>query len=152
MLNDALLAWFHHIAAFGLAAVLVVEMAVCKPGMSAQQMRILSLYDMLYGIFAGLMLVAGFLRVYMGVKGAAFYWGNPMFHTKLTFFVLMGLLSIPPTIRYIRWRKAYAADPNFSPADAEIKSTRLLLHLQATLLLFIPLLAALMARGIGFRG
>ena len=152
MLNDALLAWFHHIAAFGLAAVLVVETAVCKPGMSAQQMRILSLYDMLYGIFAGLMLVAGFLRVYMGVKGAAFYWSNPMFHTKLTFFVLMGLLSIPPTIRYIRWRKAYAADPNFRPTDAEIKSTRLLLHIQATLLLFIPLLAALMARGIGFRG
>jgi len=149
MLNDALLAWFHHIAAFGLAAVLVVEMAVCKPGLDGRQMRILSLYDMLYGIFAGLLLVAGFMRMYLGAKGAAFYWSNPVFHTKLTFFILMGLLSIVPTVRYIRWRKAYAANPNFTPTDAEIKNTRLLLHVQATLLLFIPLLAALMARGIG---
>lgn len=150
MLNDALLAWFHHIAAFGLVAVLVVEMALCKPGMNAQQLRLLARYDMFYGIFAGLLLVAGFLRVYLGVKGAAFYWGNPVFHTKLTFFVLMGLLSIPPTIRYIGWRKAIAQNPNFTPTDAQVKSTRLLLHIQATLLLFIPLLAALMARGIGF--
>jgi len=112
-------------------------------------MRILSLYDMLYGIFAGLLLVAGFMRMYLGAKGAAFYWSNPVFHTKLTFFILMGLLSIVPTVRYIRWRKAYAANPNFTPTDAEIKNTRLLLHVQATLLLFIPLLAALMARGIG---
>jgi putative membrane protein len=149
MLNDALLAWFHHIAAFGLAAVLVVEMAVCKPGLTSQQMRTLSLYDALYGMFALLMLVAGFLRVYLGVKGAAFYWVNPMFHAKLTLFVAMGLLSVVPTIRYIRWRKAYAADPDFVPSGAEIRSTRMLLHIQATLLLFIPLLAALVARGIG---
>ena len=152
MLNVVLLDWFHHIAAFGLVAVLVVEMALCKPGLNGQQMRLLSLYDALYGIFAGLLLTAGFLRVYMGVKGAAFYWGNPVFHTKLTFFVLMGLLSIAPTIRYIRWRKAFAADPKFTPTVAEIRNTRLLLHIQATLLLFIPLLAALMARGMGFRG
>lgn len=149
MLNDALLAWFHHIAAFGLAAVLVVEMAICKPGLDARQMRTLSLYDMLYGIFAGLLLVAGFVRVYMGAKGSGFYWSNPVFHTKLTFFILMGLLSIMPTLRYIRWRKAFAHDPNFTPPDAEIKRTRLLLHFQATLLLFMPLLGALMARGIG---
>ena len=150
MLHDALLAWFHHIAAFGLVAIVVVEMALCKPGMNAQQMRLLARYDLFYGIFAGLLLVAGFLRVYMGVKGAAFYWGNPMFHTKLTLFVLMGLLSIPPTIRYIGWRKALALNPNFTPSDAEVKRTRLLIHLQAALVLFIPLLAALMARGIGF--
>ena len=150
MLNDALLAWFHHIAAFGLVAIVVVEMALCKPGMNAQQMRLLARYDLFYGIFAGLLLVAGFLRVYMAVKGAAFYWGNPMFHTKLTLFLLMGLLSIPPTIRYIRWRKAVAANPNFTPTDAEVRSTRMLIHVQATLVLFIPLLAALMARGIGF--
>ena len=151
MLNDALLAWFHHIAAFGLVAALIVEMALCKPGINAQQMRMLGRYDMLYGIFAGLLIIAGFMRVYMGVKGSAFYWSNPMFHTKLTFFILMGLLSIPQTFRYIRWRKAFALDPNFTPSDAEIKRTRLFLHIQATLLLFIPLLAALMARGVGIR-
>ncbi len=152
MLNDALLAWFHHIAAFGLVAVLVVEMAICKPGLDARQMKILNRYDLLYGIFAGLLLIAGFMRMYLGAKGAAFYWSNPMFHTKLTFFILMGLLSIPPTFRYIHWRRAFAQDPNFTPTDAEIKRTRLFLHIQATLLLFIPLLGALMARGVGIRG
>ncbi|MEZ5526744.1 MAG: DUF2214 family protein [Gammaproteobacteria bacterium] len=38
-------------------------------------------------------------------KPAAFYNGNPVFHAKLTLFVLIALLSIYPTVFLLRQRK-----------------------------------------------
>ena len=150
MITDALLAYLHHIAAFALVAIVFVEMALCKPGMTTAQTRQLTRYDLFYGVFAGVLLIAGFARVYLGAKGAAFYWGNPVFHAKLGVFLLIGLLSVPPTLRYFKWGKALKANPSFTPSADEIKSTRKFIHIQALLIVVLPLLAALMARGIGY--
>ena len=150
MIADALLAYLHHIAAFSLVAILVVEMALCKPGMSTAQVRQLTRYDMFYGIFAGALLAAGFARMYLGAKGAAFYWGNPVFHAKIGLFLLIGLLSIGPTLRYVKWSKALKCDPSFVPGKEEIVGARKFIHMQALLVVVLPLLAALMARGIGY--
>ncbi len=150
MLNDALLAYFHHIAAFALVAILFVETALCKPGMTSAQTRQLTRYDLFYGMLAGVLLVAGFARVYLGAKGAAFYWGNPVFHAKVGVFLLIGLLSVPPTLRYFKWGKALKTNPSFTPSVDEIKGTRKFIHIQALLIVVVPLLAALMARGIGY--
>lgn len=40
-----------------------------------------------------------------GAKPAEFYTGNPVFHAKLTLFVVVGLLSIYPTVFLLRQRK-----------------------------------------------
>jgi hypothetical protein len=37
-------------------------------------------------------------------KGSAFYFGNPFFNAKMALFVLVGLVSIYPTVRFIKWR------------------------------------------------
>ncbi len=150
MILDALLAYVHHIAAFALVAILFVEMALCKPGMTTAQTRQLTRYDLFYGVFAAMLLIVGFARVYMGTKGAAFYWGNPIFHAKLGLFLLIGLLSVPPTMRYLKWGKALKANPTFVPGVDEIKGARKFIHMQALLIVVLPLLAALMARGIGY--
>ncbi len=149
VLTDVLLAYVHHIAAFALVAILFVEMALCKPGMAPQQVRTLIRYDALYGIFAVVLLVVGTMRVFWGVKGALFYANNPVFHAKVGLFILIGVLSVPPTLRYFRWSKALRLDAQFTPAANEIKTIRRFIHIQATLIILLPLLAAMMARGIG---
>jgi len=35
-------------------------------------------------------------------KGSAFYFGNPFFNAKMALFVLVGLISIYPTVRFIK--------------------------------------------------
>ena len=47
----------------------------------------------------------GFARVYWGAKGPAFYLHNPVFHAKVGAFLLVGVLSILPTVRIAQWRK-----------------------------------------------
>lgn len=150
MLTDALLAYVHHLAAFALVAILFVEMALCKLGMSPAQVRTLTRYDGLYGAFAAVLLVVGTMRVFWGIKGAQFYAHNPAFHAKVGLFIIIGLLSVPPTLRYFRWRAALKADAHFAPGADEINAVRRFMHLQAGLIVLLPLLAALTARGIGF--
>ena len=53
-----------------------------------------------------MLLVVGLLRVYYFEKGAAFYFGNAFFIAKLALFIVVGLLSIYPTLEFSAWRKA----------------------------------------------
>jgi putative membrane protein len=149
MALDALLASLHHICVFGLFVILAAEMVLVRPGMSAQTVMRVARIDGLYGILAGLVLVVGTLRVFYGAKGASFYTHNPMFWTKIGIFVLIGLLSIPPTLSYVRWRKALRDNPNALPGVDSIQATRKLIHIEFALLFLLPILAAMMARGIG---
>lgn len=149
MALDALLAALHHICVFGLFVILTVEMVWVRPGITAEQVMRVARIDALYGVLAVLALVAGGLRVFHGEKGAAFYIDNPVFWIKLGLFLLIGLLSIPPTLNYFRWRRALRDNANALPNAASIQSTRKLIHIELALLFSLPILAAMMARGIG---
>lgn len=146
---DVLLAALHHICVFGLFVILTVEMVLVRPGISAEAVMRVVRVDLFYGILAGLALVAGGLRVVYGAKGADFYTQNPVFWVKLGLFILIALLSLPPTRNYIRWRKALRNNPNATPDTASIQATRKLLHIEIVLIFLLPILAAMMARGIG---
>jgi putative membrane protein len=150
MALDAFLASLHHICVFGLFVILTAEMVLVRPGMTAETVMRVVRIDGVYGILAVLVLVVGTLRVMYGVKGAAFYTHNPVFWTKLGLFLVIGVLSIKPTLNYFRWRKALRDNPNSSPAPDAIQATRKLIHIELALLFLIPILAALMARGIGY--
>jgi putative membrane protein len=52
------------------------------------------------------------------------------------------ILSAPPTIALIRWRKSGAL-----PSDPDIQKVRLYLRAELALALFLPIFAAAMARG-----
>ena len=149
MVLDAILAALHHLCVFALFVILATEMTLVRPGISAEGVMRVVRIDGLYGILAVLALVAGGLRVVYGVKGAAFYIHNPVFWFKLGLFVVIGLLSIPPTLNYIRWRKALRSNPNALPDIAVIKAMRKFIHIELALLFLLPILAAMMARGIG---
>ena len=146
---DVLLAVFHHFCVFGLFVVLTAEMVLVRPDINGETVMRVVRIDAVYGMLAGLILLAGGLRLLYGVKGAAFYIHNPLFWTKLGLFVLVGLISIFSTLNYMRWRNVLRADSNALPNDASVKATRQLIHIDLMLLFLMPILAALMARGIG---
>jgi len=80
-------------------------------------------------------------------KPAVYYTKNWVFHTKITLFLLVGLLSIYPTVFFIKNRKGNSQEIVEVPG-AVIWTLRI----ELTLLLIIPLLAGLMAHGVGFFG
>lgn len=146
---DALLAILHHICVFGLFVILAAEMVLIRPGVTAETITRVVRIDLMYGILAALALIAGGLRVMYGAKGAAFYTQNPIFWSKLGLFVVVGLLSVRPTLQFMRWQKALHLSAAMLPGASEIHSARRFIHIEIALLFLLPVLAALMARGIG---
>jgi Predicted membrane protein len=147
--TDLLLAIAHHLLVFTLAAILAAELAIIRPGLSGASLRRLGVVDLHYGLIATLILIVGFARVYMGVKGPEAYLGNWAFWAKIGAFVLVGLLSAMPTVRILQWRKLARADSGFALPEAEVKAVRPFLIAEAVVFAFIPVFAAMMARGYG---
>lgn len=147
--TDLLLAAAHHILIFAIAAVLAFEVGVVRPGLTAADIRRVAKVDAWYGILAALIIVVGFVRAIYAAKGWAYYSVNHFFWAKIIAFAIVGLLSVPPTIAYIRWRNALKTDPSFLPAPQAIASARRFLWMEVVVFAFIPIFAAAMARGYG---
>ena len=147
MLTDLILAILHHLAIVSLIVLLAFEFALLKPGISALNLRRVIRVDAAYGAVAGLVIVFGVCRVIWGIKGAEFYLSNPWFWAKMASFAGIGLLSIPPTLALLKWRKQAA---EFLPADGEIARLRRFLHAEVALLALVVTFAAMMARYGGF--
>ena len=146
--RDALLAYAHFICIFALASLLVGELLLLRKTLPADFVRRLQAIDRWYGIVAGLVIASGLARLFLGVKGAAFYTHNPVFWTKMGLFVAVALISIVPTVAYVRWNARRSADGSIALGDAEFTRLRSMLWLQVVLFLFIPLCAVFMARGL----
>jgi len=143
-MTDLILAIAHHILVFGLAAMLAVERVLA--GAPVVDIKRLSRLDGGYGGTATLIVLVGIGRVIWGGKGWAFYQANPFFWAKIATFVLIGLISIGPTMAFLRWAKAARADAAFQPQIADRKRVIAALNLQALLLIVLLACAAAMAR------
>jgi len=146
------LAFVHHVAAFLVFAALMVELVVLRNELTLSSARSVLRMDMVYGIAATVLLIAGLLRVFYTEKGAAYYFASGSFLTKLTLFIVVGLLSIHPTIKFLGWRKALREGrvPDFDAGTR--RKVRMLIHIELTLLLVIMLMAIMMARGVWYLG
>ena len=149
MFVNSIMASLHHIFAFTLTACLVYEFIAYRKGMGIEEARRIQRVDLAYGISAGLLLVVGLLRVFFFEKGVNFYMHSPFFWLKMNTFLIVGLLSIDPTIRYLRWNKTLKENKAPEINDNEFKRTRVVLWLEVIGLAIIMFAAALMARGIG---
>jgi putative membrane protein len=148
MWTDAILAYLHFMAIFGLFATLAREAALLRSGADRLDIEALARADRGFGITAAFVLLTGALRAAFGVKGWAFYAHNPAFHAKIGLFVLVGLISIAPTVAFLRWRKARLADAAFRVPEQEWTRMRRIVGLELGLLALIPLAAVIMARGL----
>jgi len=152
MTSSALFAFLHHAAAFALVAVVTVELVLMRGEITVGTARTLLRMDSVYGVSALLLLIVGFVRVFYMEKGATYYFHSGPFLAKLTLFIIVGLLSIVPTVKFLRWRKALQAGQAPTLDDATRRRIRMIIHVELTLLFLIMLCAAMMARGIGFIG
>ncbi len=149
MATDLVLAIFHHLLMFTLAAALAAETVLVRPGLAGGAVMRLGRIDRVYGLVAGLILVVGFSRVFFGLKGWEFYIYNWAFWVKIGAFVTVGLLSIMPTARIALWQRALRDDPAYAVPGTEIAHAQRFLRAQGAVFLLIPIFAAVMARGIG---
>lgn len=150
MISDALLAYAHFASVFLLFAFLTVEAMLLRYEVDAKAATLIARVDLWYGASAGMVLITGLLRIFFGAKGSAFYLENPMFWGKVALFALLGLLSIKPTLMFLRWSRAIKSNAAFAPDDAERRRARKLVMIQIHLAALLPLTAVLMARGVGF--
>ena len=147
--TDLHLAIAHHLLLLLLAGVLAFEIGVVRSKMDREDIFRVARVDMWYGILAGAIILVGFSRAIFAAKGWAYYSVNLFFWAKLGVFAVVGLLSIVPTMEFIRWRKALSGDLTFSLEAHRIRNVRRVLFAEAILFALIPAFAAAMARGYG---
>jgi putative membrane protein len=146
---DLVLAIAHHFAVFAVFGLLLAEVVLLRPGLTAERIRQLGTIDGLYGAASMLVIVAGVARVIWGAAGWEYYVANWAFWAKMAAFLLVGALSLPPTLAVLNWRKQLAANPAFSPDNQQVARLRRFFAGELVAFAFIPAFAAAMARGYG---
>ena len=141
---DLILAILHHFFVFALFGVLFSEFVVVRRGMDAAAAARVVRIDAWYGVLAVLILIVGFSRAIFAAKGWAYYAHNAFFCAKIGTFIAIGLLSVPPTLAFLKWRRAGA-----SPTDEAVAKARRYLWMEVALFPLLPTFAAAMARGYG---
>ncbi|MCK6617326.1 MAG: DUF2214 family protein [Cyclobacteriaceae bacterium] len=148
MTTELFLRYVHFISIFTIVATLASELLLLKKTLTRSELTRLAKIDAVYGVAALVLLTAG-LTLWLGGVGkpAVVYTNNWIFHLKLTLFITIGLLSIYPTVFFLKNRKGNPQE------EVKIPSAIFwMLRLELALLFIIPLLAGLMARGVGYFG
>jgi putative membrane protein len=146
---DALLAYVHYAAMIFIALLLSVEYRTCRNGLTTDGVRLLARVDFLYMLAAILALASGVVRLVWFAKGPAFYLHNPVFYIKMALFVAVGLMSIPPTLQFVKWMRAVKSGARNVAEPWQVARVSRYLLVELVLFSLIPLMAVLMARGIG---
>jgi putative membrane protein len=148
MTTEIALRYLHFVSIFAIVGTLTSEHLLLRKSLTRAEIGRIARIDAVYGIAALTLLTVG-LTLWFGNVGkpSVIYSKNWIFHTKITLFALIGILSVHPTVFFIRKRKGSADEVIAIP-----KSVFWMLRLELLLLAIIPLLAGLMARGVGFFG
>jgi putative membrane protein len=146
---DAALAYLHYLAIFTLFAFLAVEAVTLGRALDAERIRMLARIDVWYFGSAFAVLVTGFLRLALGAKGADFYLAWWPIYVKVGLFLAIGLMSVGPTLTFIRWRRALEHDAAWRPPQAEHRKARRIVMAELHIAALIPIAAVIMSRGIG---
>ena len=145
MYAEVVVRYLHFIGIFTWVSALVAQWLLLKPRLSRAEIQRLMKIDRVYGISAVVVVGMG-LTLWFGVgKPAEFYNTNGIFHTKVTLAVLVGILSLIPSLFFARNRKGEDL-----LEEIEVpRKIRSIVSLELILMAIIPLLASLMAAGIG---
>ena len=148
MTTELFLRYIHFISIFAIVGALTSEYVLLKKKLTRGELSRLAKVDAVYGIAALTLLAAG-LTLWLGGYGkpSFFYSKNWIFHLKLSLFIVVGLLSVYPTVFFLKQRKGNPDEEVTVPG-----TVHWMLRLELFLILIIPLLAGLMARGIGYFG
>jgi putative membrane protein len=132
----------HFLGILAVVSAVVAEHLMIKERLTRKEIKRLFIVDGIYGFGVILTLVCGFLLWFAVGKPAEFYSTNGLFHTKVTLFVIVGILSIAPTRFFWRERKGAPEEEVEVP-----KRLVMFLRLELLLLFIMPLLATIVASG-----
>ena len=140
-----------HLFAFALAfwAVLTRGRAFIQLSAGTGEVKRVLLADNLWGLSALTLLITGAMRAFGGYeKGSDYYLHQPLFHLKMTLFVLILLMELAPMITLIKWR--IASSRGVAPEAGRAKLYARISHVEALLLILMMVAATGMARGVIF--
>lgn len=144
MYLEIFIKYLHFISIFAIVSSIVAEHLLLKDKMTRQEIKRVSILDSVYGISAITLLAAGMSLWFWVGKPAEYYSQNWIFHLKIGLFVVVGLLSIYPTVFFMKNRKGNADEVVDVP-----KTIKMMIRLELLILFIMPFLATMMARGIG---
>lgn len=140
-----------HLLAFALGfwAVLTRGTAFSRLAAGSGEARRVLMADNLWGISAVILLISGGMRAFGGYeKGTDYYLHQPLFHLKMTLFVLILLLEVAPMITLIKWRVARSRGAAIDTGRAKLFAR--ISHIEGLLVLLMVVAATGMARGVTF--
>ena len=148
MLFESALAYVHLAFIFSLIVFQGALAALLRPEFfSAAVLARLQRIVLLNKVFMALVIASGLARMFWGMKPAAWYMANPMMHVKWTLVLIMMALVLPTYRAVAQWQRSYAANNTSLPDAAAIQGARRWIMASSHLMLLIPIVAVLMARG-----
>ena len=147
--KSALVAYAHYLSFMLCFASLVLERKLLKAEPTRGEAISILVTDIVYGLAGLVLLISGILRVVSFGQGSDFYTNNLLFWCKIGLFLFVGGLSLYPTITYILW--VIPLRKGELPKLSQRLASRLgwIINIEIVGFASIPLLATLMARGVG---
>ena len=147
--SSAFVAYVHYLGIVLCFGALIYERIILKQKLTKKETISIIIADVIYGSAGLAILITGILRVKYYGQGGEFYIGNPIFWVKISLFIIVGLISLYPTITYILW--AIPLSKNQLPVISEnlVKRFKLIITTELFGFAVIPFFATLMSRGIG---
>jgi putative membrane protein len=139
-------AWLHYMSFMLMMASLLGEHLLLKQELAMTQARTVQRLDVIYGASATAVLVTGIMRMFLE-KGVAYYNHHVGFHILVGIFVIIALLSIYPTVIFLRWRSDTRSGKGQQLAHEQYRKMQMIIRLEMALLLLAPFFATWMARG-----
>jgi putative membrane protein len=142
-MTELVIRYVHFVGLISLSSMLVVQNLMMTKTLDRHWFKKLLIIDGVYGFSAMLTLSAGLgLWLWFG-KPSEFYTNNIIFQIKLSLFLLVAIMSIPATVFFIKNRNIKEPTIEVPPFILRLK------RVEIGILVVIPMLAVLMARGIG---
>ena len=155
-IQSALFAYGHYFSIIGIVCVILTERWTLEngPNLSEDEENRLAIADTFYGLVGVLILYTGYYRLSdpsLG-KGTDFYIHEPVFWLKMAMVGVLGAASLFNTTKIIQRSVArFSGDKQVEPMSEELcDRMKSICNAELTGVLFIPMAATFMARGIGY--
>ena len=148
---EAALAYAHLIAILSWVVFIGACTALTRADwLNSAALARLARVDRFAGVFAMVVLATGAARVAWGVKGAAWYLDQPLLWGKVVLWLVMVAGGISASRRIQAWQRSHSRGGAL-PDAAAVAAVRARLMAASHLMVVVPLLAVLLARGIAVR-
>jgi len=147
--KSAFVAYIHYLGIVLCFGSLLFERLTLKVDLKRDEAISIIIADVIYGLAGVAILVTGILRVKYFGQGGDFYTNNPIFWIKVILYILVGLLSLYPTITYILWAVPISKNKLPELSNKLVKRFQFIITTELIGFATIPFFATLMARGIG---